>query len=519
MNFSSIVSIARRLIQAFGGFHIVVKGPAGHSIMNRLSLPLIGFFIIMLFSSCQSNYDLSTKFPPDQLIHDFRVLRQSLEEAQPGLYRQTSKNELDKAFGETEKSLDRPLDVFEFYRILTPLIATIRCGHTNIQLPDFFVKEQDSPRIKSFPALVKIINGKVYIWRDLSDKNSGLGGKEILSINKVAAAQIISTMLAATGGDGNIQTSRIERIEGWNFIKRLMPLTGLQPPFELTVSEPNNGRPEQVRLDGVDIPTLGRNWEAWFPRDRRPSRSGDLEFIDDGRIAVMTVREFGGFVDDQQSRGLEEFYQDAFQRMADKNTKTLILDLRDNNGGDDKLGVLLLRRLIGEPFTHYEDIIAKGTYFALGEGITGTTRIRLPYNAEKRDDGLYHLIDYPNLGILQPTSPTLSEEIYVLMNGGSFSTTAEVITQLHNHRRAVFIGEEDGGMYDGNNSGTIALVTLPNTKLVLTVPLMSRRLSVSGDEDNSRGVRPDYPVEYLIDDYIADSDKEMAVALELARRE
>lgn len=487
--------------------------------MDRLSLPLICLLIITLLGACQPRYDLSTKFPPDQLVHDLRVLRQSLEEAQPGLYRRTSKDELDRAFSETEKSLDRPLDVFEFYRILSPLIAAIRCGHTNLLLPDFFVKEQDTPRIKSFPALVKIIDGKVYVWRDLSDRSSGLGGKEILSINKMPAAQIISTMLAATGSDGNIQTSRIERIEGWNFIKKLMPLTGLQPPFELTVSAPNNGRLEQVRLEGADIPTLGRNWETWFPRDRRPPRSGDLEFMDDGSIAVMTVREFGGFVDDKQSRGLEEFYRDAFRRIADKSTRTLILDLRDNNGGDDKLGVLLLRHLIGEPFTHFEDIVARKTSFALGEGIIGTNRIRLPYNAERRDDGLYHLVDYPNLGVLQPAGPTFSGKIYVLMNGGSFSTTAEVISQLHDHRRAAFIGEEDGGMYDGNNSGTIAAVTLPNTGLVLTVPLMSCRLAVGGDKDNSRGVRPDYPVEYSIDDYITNSDKGMAVALELARRE
>lgn len=484
-----------------------------------MSVALICLFVVVLLGSCQSAYDLSKKFPPDQLLRDFRVLRRTLEEAQPGLYRQTSKGELDRAFSEAEKSLDRPLDVLEFYRILAPPIASIRCGHTNIQLPDFFVKEQDSPRVKSFPALIKIIDGRVYIRRDLSDEKGGLAGKEILSINKVPAAQIVSTMLAATGGDGNIQTSRVERIEGWNFIKKLMPLTGLQPPFELAVSDSNDARPRQVRLDGLDIPALGRNWEAWFPRDRRPPRSADLEFMDGGRIALMTVREFGGFADDERRRGLEEFYRDAFRRIADENTKSLILDLRDNNGGDDKLGVLLLRHLIGEPFTHYEDVTARGTSFALGEGITGTNRIRLPYNAERRDDGLYHLIDYPDMGVLQPAAPTFSGKIYVLMNGGSFSTTAEVITQLHNHRRAVFIGEEDGGMYDGNNSGTIALVTLPNTRLVLTVPLMSFRLSVGGDRDNSRGVQPDYPVDYSIDDYMANSDKEMAAALGLARRE
>ena len=64
----------------------------------------------------------------------------------------------------------------------------------------------------------------------------------------------------------------------------------------------------------------------------------------------MTVREFGGFVDDEQKRGLEGFYQDAFQQMAANRTKVLILDLRDNGGGDDRLGTLLLSYLLDQPF-------------------------------------------------------------------------------------------------------------------------------------------------------------------------
>lgn len=476
-------------------------------------------FTVILLVSCHGSYELATKFSSNQLRDDFRVLRRSLEQAQPGLYRRTSKDELARSFSEADKSLDRPLDVFEFYRVIAPLVAAVRCGHTNIQLPDFFVEDQDSPRIKSFPALVKIIDGRIYIWRDLGDKNSGLGGKEIIAVNNVPAAQIISAMLGATGGDGDIQTSRIERIEGWNFIKKLMPLTGLRPPFELTVSGAAEGLQERIHLDGIDIPTLGRNWETWFPQDRRPSASAGLEFVDGGRIAQLTIREFGGFVDDKRQHGLAEFYQDAFRQIAAAGTETLILDLRDNNGGDDQLGALLLRHLLNEPFTLFEDVTANGTYFALGEGVFGTNRIRLPYKTEKRGDNLYHLTDYPNLGVLRPSAPTFSGKVYVLMNGGSFSTTAEVISQLHYHRRAQFIGEEAGGAYDGNNSGTIAAVTLPNTRLVLTVPLMSFYLSVGGRENDSRGVRPDYPVDYSVGDYLINSDKEMALALKLARHE
>ncbi len=42
--------------------------------------------------------------------------------------------------------------------------------------------------------------------------------------------------------------------------------------------------------------------------------------------------------------------------------------------------------------------------------------------------------------------------------------------------------------------------------------------SCRGAEDNSRGVRPDHPVEYSVGDYLSGADKELTVALGLARR-
>lgn len=485
--------------------------------MRKFLFSLTCLVGVALSASCLNGYDPAAKFTPEQLREDFEVLRQSLEGGQPGLYRHTGKDELDRLFSEAEGSLGRPLEVGEFYRVVAPLVAAVRCGHTNVSLPDA-VKEQNGTRVASFPLLVKIIDGGIFVWRDLTDRGGRLAGKEILSVNQVPAAQIVAAMLAAAGGDGNIQTSRVKRIEAWNFVERLTPLTGLRAPFELTVLD-SGGHPEQIRLDGLDLPTLGRNWEDWFPKDRRRPAAGELEFIDGGNVARMALREFGGFVDEEQKRGLGEFFQDSFRQLAAERTKVLILDLRGNDGGDDRLGTLLLSYLLGRPFEHYKDIVAKETSFSFGRGLFGRTRVRLSYKTERRGDGLHHVIDYPNLGVLQPSSPTFSGKVYVLMDGGSFSTTAEVISQLHSHGRAEFVGQEAGGAYDGNNSGTIARVTLPNTRLTLHVPLMSYYLAVRGTEDNSRGVRPGHPVAYSIGDYLTGADKEMALALELARRE
>ena len=67
-----------------------------------------------------------------------------------------------------------------------------------------------------------------------------------------------------------------------------------------------------------------------------------------------------------------------------------------------------------------------------------------------------------------------------MINGGSFSTTSEFLSQAHFHRRATFIGEESAGGYYGNSSGMVPLVTLPNTKVAVRVPLVTYHMSVSG---------------------------------------
>lgn len=485
--------------------------------MRAFLFSLVCLCGVVLSASCRGGYDPSARFSPDELREDFRVLRRSLEEGHPGLYRHTDKAELDRLFSEAEGALQGPSGAGEFYRVLAPVVAAVRCGHTNVSLPDA-AREQNANSVASFPLLVKIVNGRIFVWRDLTERAGPLAGREILSVNGVPAARLLQTMLAGTGGDGHIRTSRIKRVEEWNFVEGLTPLTGLGGPFELAVLDPGTGREGRVRLDGLGVPALRRNWAEWFPRDQRPARAGEMEFLDGGGVGRMTLREFGGFVDDERKRGLAEFYREAFGRLAARKTGVLILDLRDNGGGDDRLGTLLLSHLLAEPFEHYREIVAKQTSFTFGEGLFGATRVSLPYKAERRADNLYHLTDYPNLGLLQPSAPTFSGKIYVLMNGGSFSTTAEVISQLRSRGRAEFVGQEAGGAYDGNNSGTIARVVLPNTRLVLQVPLMSYYLAVRGGPDNSRGVAPDHPVEYSVADYLTNADREMALALELARR-
>ncbi len=458
---------------------------------------------------------IDERIEPEKLRADFRIARQALEEGHSGIYRYTSKEELDRLFDQAEKSLTKPMSMLEFYRVLAPVVAAIKCGHTEASLPRGIMKAY-AGKNGVLPLQVRVLEGKVYVWRDFSGAAPSLTGMEIRSLNGVSASKIVEKMLAAASGDGDIQTSRMWRISGWAFSSQLLALAGLSAPYDVALWDSKEKREIKAHLEGADLARLQETARAQFPQDQRPKTAGQFKFLDEGMIAVMKIHGFGGFVDAERKQTLREFYQESFEAMNRKGTKTLVLDLRNNGGGEDELGKLLLSYLLDEPFKYYDDLVINAREF------TFKKYTKLPTVAEdaveRLTNGTYRLLKHPNLGLQQPSKPTFAGKVLILINGGCFSTTAEFLSQVHCHKRATFIGEESGGGYYGNTSGPVPALTLPNTKLIVYVPLVTYHMAVSGYQAAAHGVVPDHPIRYTIEEVLEGTDKELALALELARQ-
>ncbi|MEK6301949.1 MAG: S41 family peptidase [Acidobacteriota bacterium] len=486
----------------------------------RLSLFLICAVTVSLSGFAQSP-PAPDKFAREKLIEDFQIARQALEEGHSGIYRYTSKADLDRVFDSALESIDRPMDAFEFYRVMAPAVAAIKCGHTSVSLPDSIRKELNNSALL-LPLRVRVLNKRAYVFRDFSDlanpaAQSTLAGKEIQSINGIPASRIIDTMLAAVGADGDVQTSREVRISGTRFLGNLIWLLGLKSPYDLVVSDPGSKQQQKVRLNGIELPKMGEASKARYPQDDSSGPAATLKFADDGKIAQIRIAGFGGFVDAEKKKGIREFYKESFEAMEAKGSKSLIIDLRGNGGGEDELGQLLVSYLINEPFKYYDDLVINAMTFSFGKYTS--SNLKIPEGlVEKRADGKVHAIRHPNWGTKQPSKPHFAGKVFILIDGGSFSTTSEFLSQAHFHKLATFIGEESGGGYYGNSSGFMPLVTLPNTKLSVRVPLMTYYMAVSGYKRASHGVIPDHPVEHTIADLIVGRDKEMELALKLARK-
>jgi hypothetical protein len=455
-------------------------------------------------------------FEPKQLKEDFQIARHSLEEGQPGLYRYTKKADLDRIFDEAEKSLNRPMDAYEFYRVMSLPVAAIKNGHTDVCISDDCTKE--TKKLPWLPFNVKVLDYKPYIFRDYA-KNGTLAGREILSVNGVPATRIIRTMLAAESQDGDIQSSR-QRVIAQHFGQSLIALLGIKAPYEVELAGDGVNKAEKVQVAGLTQEQMVGRSKSLYPRDQDKEPSKELKFLDNGKIAHLRYSIFGTDVEEGRA-----FMKRTFEEIQSKGSKVLILDMRGNLGGEGELGALLFSYLVDKPFKYYDDIIINansGTVFSFAKYTDPHRDLNIPPGiAEVRGEGRIHQIADSCLGIQQPSKPNFKGLIYALINGRCFSSGAEFLTEVHFHHRATFIGEESAGGYYGNDSGDMVRIKLPNTKLVLFIPVMSGYMSVGGTHDHeaARGVIPDFPVNYTIAELLAGADKDLDLALELARKQ
>jgi hypothetical protein len=467
--------------------------------------------LTLLLLCCAPAWLPAQTLTPDQLREDFRILRSALEEGHPGIYRYTSKPDLDRIFDGAAARLTKPMSALEFYRIAAPAVAALKCGHTSLQLSREIQQALAGEPLLPFD--VAILNGKIYVFRDYTD-DAPLAGVEIRSINGVPASRILATLLAVQHGDGDSATAGpLQLGRNRTFARQIYTLLGLENPF--TIQYTLKGKTVEAPIDGLFPKQMTQAAQTRYPQDRRPAVS-TFKLANAGKTGVLKIVAFGG--NGEGNKPLGNFFEDVFKELSEKKVPSLIIDVRDNGGGEDELGKKLFSYLASEPFPYYRDLLVNKLsfdFFRYSPNFQG-----LPPEAQslvkKGADGKYHVEGHPNWGVQQPTEPHFAGKVLALMNGGSFSTTCEFLSTLHHHHRATFLGEEAGGGYYGNTSGMNVPIVLPHSKLMLPINLVGYYMAIDGTEHGSRSIQPDQPVEYTIDDLLAGKDKAVELALRLA---
>lgn len=459
-----------------------------------------------------------------QMQADFDLMRHALEEAHPGLYRYSTKAQMDREFDDQRAKLSRPMTKPQFEVVVAQTIASIRCGHTRMRSdPDMEAAMRDNP---SFPLRVVFEGTRLMVLLNQTpDDRTIRPGMELISINGHPIKDLVRQFWAVNYADADIETARRHDI-AQSFAQNYWWLVGQPEFFSVTATEPESGRRVIAKLRGVT--------EAGRKSNHNPVNDAmngglaklggesygklSLRFLKDPDIAEIRVASFTG--DD-----FPQFIDDTFRTLHEKGTKKLIIDLRSNGGGEDTYGVMLVSYLTDKPFRYVDHVTIKTITWSF-EDHWDAKRMDAGQLAHIREclipnpDGGYFVTEKleESLGEKQPGKFPFLGDVFILIDGATFSTAADFCAVTHYLKRATFIGEETAGAYYGNNSGTEPTVTLPNSKVRFGLPLCASWNAVSGDEGNRRGTIPDYVVPTNTAGILRGVDTQLEAALKLAQR-
>ena len=108
----------------------------------------------------------------------------------------------------------------------------------------------------------------------------------------------------------------------------------------------------------------------------------------------------------------------------------------------------------------------------------------------------------------EPSPLNFKGNVYVLINGNSFSASSILSTQLKGSKRATFVGEETGGAYNGTVAGFYKNYQLPNTKIRARIGLMHIDSKYKTEPDGY-GVKPDEEIIPTYQDRLNNIDPEL----------
>ena len=415
-----------------------------------------------------------------QMQADFDLMRHALEEAHPGLYRYSTKAQMDREFDSQRGKLSRPMTKEQFEVVVAQTLASIRCGHTRMHWDrEMEAAIRDG---RSFPLRVVFEGSRLMVLlNQTADDRTIRPGMELVSVNGHPVVELVKQFWAVNYADGDIETAKRHDI-AQDFAKDYWWLVGRPEYFTVTAIDPSSGKAVESKLAGVTEAQRKANHNplndamlAGLAKVRSEAYEKlSLSFLKNPDIAEVRIPSFTG---DEYPRWIE----DTFRTLHEKGTKTLIIDLRSNGGGEDTYGVMLVSYLTDKPF-HYVDRVTVKTITWSFEDHWDAKRLNAEQLAHIRKcltpnpDGGYLVGEelQDSLGEKQPAKYRFSGDVIILIDGATFSTAADICAVTHHLKRATFIGEETAGAYYGNNSGTEPTVTLPNSKVRFGLPTLRR---------------------------------------------
>lgn len=433
---------------------------------------------------------------PDDSRADFDDLYAQLQDSHYDLFARRPKQEYDALFRQIRAGFEMPLAPLEVWKRYQRFVAYGNVAHARI---DPMIESWETFRKadgKAFPLFLRVADGKAYVADDYSGLSTIAQGDEVVSIDGMPALHWLEQARAFVSADNDYMA--------WAQLESQLPMfawlaRGEAQSFALVL-----GRADGTRT-GVTLPALSRpGFEAaeakrpkhfvldWTAREARMLEGG-LAYLRPGPFYDSRPDA----ADPWDTTVFKSFIDDAFGRFIAQRADRLLIDLRDNPGGDNSFSDLMIAWYAEKPFRFSEEFDIRISAAAIEsnrkrlqgkDGETNSTSLRLAAAYDGKPMG--SRVSFPIPLVVPREGARFAGPVYLLVNRHSYSNTVLVAAIAQDYGFGTVLGEETADL--ASTYGALEKFTLPRTGIEVSFP-KARILRPNGDAQ-ARGVIPDIAI-------------------------
>lgn len=523
------------------------------------------FFLIFVLSSCVStrkyNQHIDQNIPVEQLLKDVDFVEHKIEQLHPSADWYISKESLALKFDSIRSLITKPMTPNEFYLLISNPVSEVKQAHMAVYP---LLKKQTKAELKVLRkkgkgplSQIKMVwyENELYVQENLSPDSTIIKGSKIVTFDGITPQFIHNKYKNTFASDGfnktwlpkkfnrnlaayfTIENGTKDSIDyQFSFKDSVYKRTLFRKDLAKKSDDKND---LEVSEDSVKVvvekpikdklvlkrrkdslKTMAKNRRIFGYDFGLKCFAKDLKINkEDSTVAVLKVTSF--------SKGkYKKAYKIIFDSIRKSNIQTLILDLRGNTGGSIEDSRLLFAYLAKEPFqfiqkskvtsrksipfTAYRNLPLVGNII-MTPFKPIMSGILLAKTSKDSVGNTYFKIRSENMS--EPHENSFKGDLYVLIDGGSFSASCLLSSNLHGSKRGFFVGEETGGTYNGTVAGFMPVFKLPSSKLKLRIGLMDIRPVYQAIEEG-RGIFPDHEIIPTIENIINEEDVQLDWILE-----
>lgn len=271
---------------------------------------------------------------PEQMREDLDLLVRVLFEVSVDPFQMTPRHQFEAHLRETRDALKAPMDTRAFYLRVAPLFASLNDGHLSIDIDEIYGAYRDKGG-RAFPFNLRFAeDDAIYAAVDLAPevpKNS-----QIVSVDGVDGSELARRMFSVVSA----QNLALRRRRAPDSVRQyFFAQYGDKPAYETAFVPPGGGAASTRRVNATDVHTL---------RSRLPKNVGNGEPYTFSRIAQNRI----GYVDYRSCQDLDRFKRfckKTFASIKQQPVRGVIVDIRQNGGGDSSLNEVLWSYLTSKP--------------------------------------------------------------------------------------------------------------------------------------------------------------------------